>query len=364
MVCELLLTFFNLPYAPRSLSSVRWRTPTERRGPPVAHQSPLLCAGVQITNKASITLFLRAMRERRGQHEAIPVRCRDAIRTSAVIPGSQSMSTLQNSPAHKTETVSEVSATHGDAPSVISRRSLAQGTLFADELAAERSLRDQAETAESVFRRALEFKEAAIQEANHSVKNTLQMAASLLSLHARVTTSPETRAALLQSHNRLHVLAKAHELLSENANSTQSVPMSTLLQAMVQALGESFAEVSSRVRLRVTCDPIALPADDATALALLANEVMTNAYKHAFPNDSTGELTVDLRRESGGAIVLRIADSGVGIRPGNGGTRGLGLKLIRTFAARLHGTLVITGGNAASGTQLALTIQRDAKRHQ
>ena len=248
--------------------------------------------------------------------------------------------------------------------SVVARRSLAQEALLAHDPAAERSLRDQAESAENVIRQALEFKDALIQEANHRVKNTLQVAASLLSLHAQATGSSETRAALLQSYNRLHVLAKAHELLSESTdNSTQSVPMPTLLRAMVEALRQSFPEVSPRVRVLVTSDPIALPADDATALALLANEVMTNAYKHAFPNDSTGTLTVDLRREPGGKIVLQIADSGVGMDSGNGRTPGLGLKLIRTFAAQLHGSLVIAGKDAQSGSQVTLTIQRDAKDH-
>ena len=258
---------------------------------------------------------------------------------------------------------------HQQAVSLLESHLMAQQRLFAHDLAAERGLREQAETAQSAIRHTLEFKDAVIQEANHRVKNTLQVAASLLSLHAQAAASAEVRSALQQSYDRLHVLARTHELLSASADSSQVILMPTLLQAMGDALQQSFAEVSVRVRLQIRSDPITLPADDATPLALLANEVLTNAYKHAFPDGSSGEVTVDLRHAPGGAMVLQITDTGVGMhsgRPGNG----LGLRLIRSFAAQLRGTLAVagtsgmTGMTGTTGTTVTLTIQRDAQRQE
>ena len=84
---------------------------------------------------------------------------------------------------------------------------------------------------ESEIRQALVFKDAVIHEVHHRVKNTLQIAASLLSVHARATPSEQVRWALQESHERLRLLAKVHELLYASADSTQAILMPTLLQA-------------------------------------------------------------------------------------------------------------------------------------
>jgi len=195
---------------------------------------------------------------------------------------------------------------------------------------------------------------------NHRTKNTLQVAASLLSLHARNTPSAQVREALLVSHERLQLLAKAHELLYSNQDSTQTVLMPQLLQTLSDALRQSFASVSGHVRLDLTSDPISLPVNEAIPIALLANEAMTNAYKHAFPNDSPGTITAQLRCMPENVLVLRIADNGIGLHL-SGGERGMGLMLIRTFAAQLGGALDITGQADGVGTAITLTIQRAAE---
>lgn len=81
---------------------------------------------------------------------------------------------------------------------------------------------------------------------------------------------------------------------------------------------------------------------------LLANEAVTNAYKHAFANESAGLITVALQRTRENALSLRIEDTGNGFVPPNG-AEGTGLKLIRTFAAQLHGTLDIGGKDIGMG---------------
>jgi two-component sensor histidine kinase len=139
--------------------------------------------------------------------------------------------------------------------------------------------------------------------------------------------------------------------------------MPTLLQAMADLLPQAFAPMSDRVRLHVICDPIALSPDDAIPMALLVHEGMMNAYKHAFPDDSSGEITISLRRAPEDVVILQIADNGIGMHPGND-TTGRGLSLIRAFAAQMHGTLALAGPLDAAGTTITLTIHRGAKRHE
>ena len=156
-------------------------------------------------------------------------------------------------------------------------------------------------------------------------------------------------------------MAKAHELLYTSASSTQPVLMPSLLDALGDALRRSWPEVSTRVKLRISADSLTLPVDEAIAVAMLANEVVTNAYKHAFPNDCRGQVTVALRLTSDEALTLRIADDGVGLRASSTGS-GIGLKLVRTFAAQLGGILTVSAAAEAPGTVITLTM-RPASRH-
>lgn len=249
---------------------------------------------------------------------------------------------------------------HRDVLVLIESHETAQRT-GASDLAEERGRRERAEASETGIRQALVFKDAVIQEVHHRVKNTIQIAASLLSLQARTTSSAEARVALQEGYRRLNVLAKVHELLYRSADSVQEILMPKLLRTMGDALRESFSEKSTQVRLRVTSDQILLSPDDAIPMALLANELMTNAYKHAFPEGSRGELTVNLSYAPGNAVILQIADTGIGMLP-NGGKNSLGLELVRGFAAQLQGTLSFTSPVGAAGTTVTLTIHREARR--
>lgn len=223
------------------------------------------------------------------------------------------------------------------------------------------AMRERAEAAEYEARQALVFKDAVIQEAHHRIKNTLQIAASLLSAHARATSSMEVRLALQESHGRLQLLASAHQLLYAIADSRQHVLMPPLLQTLADALRQSFSGNSDRVRLQVTADSLTLPVDQAITLALLANEAVMNAYKHAFPHDAAGHIAVDLRCTVENEVVLRITDSGVGLRT-NPNEGGLGLKLVRTFAAQLQGSLTFTAPTAMTGTVITLTIPQSTRQ--
>ncbi len=163
---------------------------------------------------------------------------------------------------------------------------------------------------------------------------------NLLAMQARASSSAQVRDALLDSADRLHVLAKVHELLYASANSTQRVFMPQLLQSLGARLGNRSAVTHPHVALDIECDRMELPAQNAVALALLTNEAVTNAYKHAFTNESPGTITVALHRTRENALLLRIEDTGSGFASPDGG-EGMGLTLIRSFATQLCGTLAV-----------------------
>ena len=241
----------------------------------------------------------------------------------------------------------EQASDHRRALSVIESHQQAQQNLLIHDLREERSLREQAEIE---HHQALQFKGAMIDEVNHRTKNSLQMVSTLLAMQARASTSTEVRQALQAGIARLHLLAKAHELLDANVERKQSVFMPQLLEALGQALRQP-----SNVALSIECDPMELPAEHAVMLAMLANEAITNAYKHAFPAQSAGAIMVKLQRTRERALVLRIEDTGVGLALPTGSAGG-GLTLIRRFADQLRGTLRAVGRGAGMGTLIMLTI--------
>ncbi|MBC7982959.1 MAG: sensor histidine kinase [Candidatus Obscuribacterales bacterium] len=248
----------------------------------------------------------------------------------------------------------EEAAEHRYALALIESHKVARRTVTHD-LAEERSRRERAEMSETGIRQALLFKDAVIQDVDHRAKNTIQIAANLLAVQARTTSSAEVRGALQEANRRLLLLAKVHELLMSN-HSAREILMPTLLQAIGDALRQSFAETASYIRLRVTSEPIMLSEDDAIPIALFTNEVVTNAYKHAFPSGSAGEITVDLSLAAKDTVILQITDNGIGMHAMS--AHGMGQKLIRSFAAHLKGVLVYATSTNAAGLAVTLTIHR------
>jgi two-component sensor histidine kinase len=201
---------------------------------------------------------------------------------------------------------------------------------------------------------ALEFRELVTREMHHRVKNTLQVAMGLLSLQCRANCSSEVRTALTVACDRLHVLAAVHEMLSLHAVDGRSIAMPPLLRALASALAISFSDVAARVRVRVSAEEVRLAADQAIALALFANEAITNAYLHAYPAGASGEIVVQLRH-TGEAVILEVSDDGAGMPPGDGND-GLGLKLMRGFAGQLTAAISIPGVVGGGGTVVRLWV--------
>jgi two-component sensor histidine kinase len=117
-------------------------------------------------------------------------------------------------------------------------------------------------------------------------------------------------------------------------------------------LGELCGELRhglTRPGISIEChlEDISLGADETTWLSILMNELVTNALKHAFPDNREGTISVALRRTSGG-LELTVADNGIGMKPASRSRRnGLGTRLIQTFTKQLGATHEVdseTGG--------------------
>jgi two-component system, sensor histidine kinase PdtaS len=200
--------------------------------------------------------------------------------------------------------------------------------------------------------RGLATKSVLLSELHHRVKNNLQNVASLLSLGLRHATAPEARLVLEESRTRIQSIAAVHDLLSQG-----DVGLTTIgdVARKMAEIAEQGAAPHRHVRMAVHGDRIALATQQATTLAIVLNELLTNALRHAFHGRAEGSVaithrTLDRRAE------LTVADDGVGLPPGFDPERdqGLGLSIVAALTRQdLRGELHL-GPNAAGGTTVSL----------
>jgi two-component sensor histidine kinase len=157
-----------------------------------------------------------------------------------------------------------------------------------------------------------------------------------LRLQSRRQSLPEVSRALEDAAQRLHHLARIHEMLSRvDGDDAQLVDMA----AYIAELSGNFAHLDRPdVRIELTpAAPIELDSNRAIDLALLAGEAISNALKHAFPAGTGGIIRIVLRREAGD-VILTVEDNGVAFglkqRPGS-----MGLPLMAELARGLGGAV-------------------------
>ncbi|GLS04897.1 hypothetical protein GCM10007860_20450 [Chitiniphilus shinanonensis] len=209
---------------------------------------------------------------------------------------------------------------------------------------------DQAE-----LERALAEKTALLQEVHHRVKNNLQVISSLLSLQSR-SASDEARRALAESQSRVKAMALIHQLLYERHDFSQ-VDIGLYLKRLCRLLQDTQHKHGAPVTLHLAVQhDVALDLQRAVPCGLLINELVTNAYKHAFPAGRAGRIEVQLALGPDGARLV-VGDDGIGlpddIEQGGGS---LGFQLIPLLVDQLGGQLAIERGD---GTRFVVTFQPD-----
>jgi len=210
---------------------------------------------------------------------------------------------------------------------------------------------------------ALQEKTVLLNEVHHRVKNNLQVITSLLNLQADHAADPTLRAILAESCGRVKAMALTHQLLYERKDFSR-VDLGDYLQRLVQSIRATYRASGDRVSLQLSLPEHSVPLDLERAIpcGLLINELVTNAYKHAFPGERRGEIAIQLIEDGSGRIGLSVADNGVGLPPDIELTQSssLGLQLIPLFVDQVHGQ---SGFDREGGTRFRMdfSIQANAK---
>ncbi|MEQ1948917.1 MAG: histidine kinase dimerization/phosphoacceptor domain -containing protein [Bryobacteraceae bacterium] len=201
--------------------------------------------------------------------------------------------------------------------------------------------------------RTLEEKDVLLHEVHHRVKNNLQVIASLLRLQAERVEAAAGDArvtqALRDSQYRVESMALVHEQLYATPlspkGSVREVDLAAFSASLAQNLSHAYGVDSHRIRCRVNLEPVSEPLDRAIPTGLILNELLSNAFEHAFPDNRSGTVSLE-GRNTGDRIEFRVEDDGVGIREGaDRGTQTLGFEIVRILSRQLRGTFEVRKEN-------------------
>lgn len=207
--------------------------------------------------------------------------------------------------------------------------------------------------AEKRLRAALREKEVLLKEIHHRVKNNLQIITSLLNLQTNRVENQEVRIHLRESQNRIRAIALIHEKLYQSED-LANVNFEEYIRTITGELFKIYNVDASRVSAEVRVNNIMLPIDKAIPCGLLANELVTNSLKYAFPPELSREGKVSIVMEpSGDTIRMTVSDNGVGIPDDIDleSAQSLGLVLVRILTRdQLHGEVTVSrkGGTSVS----------------
>jgi PAS domain S-box-containing protein len=210
--------------------------------------------------------------------------------------------------------------------------------------------------AEELIRASLTEKEVLLREIHHRVKNNLAVVASLFYLQSTTSEQPEVVQVFEESRNRILSMALVHDHLYRS-DRLSAVDFAEYATELSRQLLRSYGRPGRDIQLTTSFTPLRLSVDVAIPCGLVLNELLTNCLKHAFNGARDGQIEVGLVRLSGATYELRVSDDGVGTSGADlSGTHSLGLRLVRSLAGQLNGTLDIEPRARGTSARLTFTL--------
>ncbi|MBN2664317.1 MAG: PAS domain S-box protein [Bacteroidales bacterium] len=195
---------------------------------------------------------------------------------------------------------------------------------------------------EKELKQALELKNILLKEVHHRVKNNLQTIKSLLFQQQYISENQTVKAVLQDSMNRVASMALIHEQIYKSEN-LDKIDVKKYIVNFSNQLFSSYRKPGSNISLNTNIDNSSLLLDEAIPMALILNELLSNAFKYAFIERSSGNIYIEFK-EINKKRKLIVADNGVGLPKDFNidNTKTLGMQIIKNIATRqLKGSLNI-----------------------
>ena len=198
---------------------------------------------------------------------------------------------------------------------------------------------------------SLSEKEVLLKEIHHRVKNNLQIISSLLFLQSRKSEDETVRQSLTESQNRVRSMALVHEQLYQSADLAQ-IDFAQYTRRLVENLGGAFGAAQRGIKTTIVATDIYFGIDTAIPCGLILNELVSNAFKYAFPSGDGGHIAITIEPIDNDKIRLQVEDTGIGF-PSDVDiehTGSLGIRLVTSLTRQLNGNIEFSSAGGARVT--------------
>jgi two-component sensor histidine kinase len=209
--------------------------------------------------------------------------------------------------------------------------------LVASDISSERE-------AQKKIKQSLREKEVLLAEIHHRVKNNLAVISGLLQMQIWEAENEHAASALRESQFRVRSIALVHEKLYQSENLSY-IKFDQYIRDLLQAVSSTYIGEDSNIEIKTELEGVILNINQAIPCSLLLNELIVNAFKHAF-DDQGGLITVSMRA-TGQKVTLQVKDNGKGFPKAQIERESLGMSLIDTLSKQLNGTLEFQNDNGA-----------------
>jgi PAS domain S-box-containing protein len=209
--------------------------------------------------------------------------------------------------------------------------------------------------AEEEIRVSLQEKEVLLREIHHRVKNNMQVISSLFNLQVGHTLNEGCRAILKEAQTRIRSMSLVHEKLYQ-AGQLSRIDFGGYINSLALHLVHVYGAKPGLVRLETEFEDVTLDITSAIPCGLLLNELISNALKHAFPENRSGVVRIALKRGTGGLIEVRVADDGIGFSEDLdfANAESFGLQIVNLLIRQLDATIELDRTN---GTAFTVTFR-------
>jgi two-component sensor histidine kinase len=199
---------------------------------------------------------------------------------------------------------------------------------------------------------ALDRHQVLLKEVNHRVKNSLQVVSGMLQLQANAVGDPDLSERLNEASTRILAVGRAYDRLAYNAD-YENIDLIAYMREVIEDLEPVVAPC--KIHLEAP-EEIQFAADRAILVALIINELISNAGKYAYPDCADGSIWVRLVRTDKNSVLVSVRDEGVGLPADFNPTtsKRLGMRLINALSKQLDAEL--TRPVATIGTNFTLLV--------
>ncbi|OPX25562.1 MAG: hypothetical protein B1H06_07235, partial [Candidatus Cloacimonas sp. 4484_143] len=215
--------------------------------------------------------------------------------------------------------------------------------------------------AEEQIKKDLKIQTALIQEIYHRTKNNMAVISAMLSMESRRSENEYVKSTFREIRNKIQAMSLVQQKLYK-AKDLSNINLKEYIEDLAKLIMRSYGELSAKIEIKFDLHDVKILIDSAVPLGLIINELVSNIFKHAFPNRQEGEIFIRLIQEKDKTISLEIIDNGIGF-PQNFDPRkdgSMGLASVFSIAEnQLKGEISVKSEN---GLRWHIKIKDDKKK--